>query len=67
MPNGYARCVENGVSALDPTEDDEEDDEVEEASESRRNAPLAPQNAVRVMEAMRSSLSRYLSTSDALQ
>lgn len=69
LPNGYAHCVENGVSSLDLTDDEEEEKEEEEErmreasdsairrafreDESRRNAPLPPENATRVMEAMR--------------
>ncbi|CAI9107066.1 OLC1v1006344C1 [Oldenlandia corymbosa var. corymbosa] len=69
LPNGYSlHPVENGVS-LDLTDDEEEDEDSGEEEErvreeesirrafreddSRRNAPLPPENAVRVMEAMR--------------
>ncbi|KAK3015675.1 hypothetical protein RJ639_007512, partial [Escallonia herrerae] len=65
LPNGHA---ENGISALDLSDGDGEEEEEEfrtreaadtavlrafSADESRRNAPLAPENAARVMEAMR--------------
>ncbi|XP_057954256.1 nuclear polyadenylated RNA-binding protein 3 [Malania oleifera] len=67
FPNGYARGAENRISALDLNDGEEEDEEEErmrEASdsairrafredESRRNAPLTPENAERVREAMR--------------
>ncbi|CAN4085400.1 unnamed protein product [Withania somnifera] len=63
LPNGYANCVENGVSSLDLS-DDEEEERIRAASdtavrrafredESRRNSPLTAENATRVMEAMR--------------
>lgn len=68
-PNGYSlRCVENGVVSLDLSVEGEDDIEEEEMTreesevamrrafrddESRRNAPLTPENTVRVLEAMR--------------
>nr|GMD12343.1 suppressor protein SRP40 [Ipomoea batatas] len=39
LPNGYARCVENGRAFRD--------------DDSRRSAPLTAENTMRVMEAMR--------------
>ncbi|XP_050212786.1 uncharacterized protein LOC126664438 isoform X2 [Mercurialis annua] len=58
-------AVENGISSLHlnggDLEEDDEEEIVEEAAivrafredENRRNAPLNPENAIRVMEAMR--------------
>ncbi|RAL43343.1 hypothetical protein DM860_012484 [Cuscuta australis] len=66
LPNGYARCLENGVSSLDLSGEDgeEEEERIRAASdsalrralredESRRSALLTPENAVRIREAMR--------------
>ncbi|KAI5679763.1 hypothetical protein M9H77_00990 [Catharanthus roseus] len=69
LPNGYASCMENGVLSLDLSDEDdiEEDDEEERImeesdmaiqrafreDETRRNAPLTPENSMRVIEAMR--------------
>nr|GMD17345.1 suppressor protein SRP40 [Ipomoea batatas] len=68
LPNGYARCVENGVSCLDLSDEDDEEEEEEERiraasdsairrafrdDDSRRSAPLTAENTMRVMEAMR--------------
>nr|GMC52421.1 suppressor protein SRP40 [Ipomoea batatas]GMD14059.1 suppressor protein SRP40 [Ipomoea batatas] len=44
LPNGYARCVENGVSSIRRAFRDDD---------SRRSAPLTAENTMRVMEAMR--------------
>ena len=65
----WGHVAENGVSSLDLNDDVEEEQELEEESireasdsairrafredESRRNAPLTPENTMRVMEAMR--------------
>ncbi|WJZ89160.1 hypothetical protein VitviT2T_008399 [Vitis vinifera] len=68
LPNGYCGHVaENGVSSLnlnDDVEEEHEEERMRETSdsairrafredESRRNAPLTPENAMQVMEAMR--------------
>ncbi|KAL7589616.1 uncharacterized protein LOC111881782 [Lactuca sativa] len=66
LPNGEARCVQNGINSLDLSDEDDEEDEHEEEErmreamqrafredESRRRAPLTPENTTRVMEAMR--------------
>ncbi|KAK6271706.1 PREDICTED: uncharacterized protein LOC18591028 [Theobroma cacao] len=68
LSNGYVNRVENGISSLHvgdvAAEEEEEEERVIEASdtairrafredESRRNAPLTPENAMRVREAMR--------------
>ncbi|KAL4296468.1 hypothetical protein GQ457_12G030220 [Hibiscus cannabinus] len=64
LSNGYINGVENGISSLHvggvATEQEEEEEERREAirrafreEESRRNAPLTPENAMRVREAMR--------------
>ncbi|KAE8722759.1 hypothetical protein F3Y22_tig00013680pilonHSYRG00046 [Hibiscus syriacus] len=69
LSNGYINRLENGISFLhvgtvDAEQDEEEEIRRREASdtairrafreeESRRNAPLTPENAMRVREAMR--------------
>ncbi|XP_022729308.1 uncharacterized protein LOC111284709 [Durio zibethinus] len=68
MSNGYVNRVENGILSLHvgefAAEEEEEEEMMREASdtairrafredESRRNAPLTPENAMRVREAMR--------------
>lgn len=69
LPNGYARYMENGVLSLDLSDDEDNNVEEEEErtreesdmairrafreDESRRNAPLTPENSIRVIEAMR--------------
>ncbi|OMO82900.1 hypothetical protein CCACVL1_11677 [Corchorus capsularis] len=68
LSNGYVSRVENGISSLHvgdvAAEEEEEEERMREASdtaiwrafrddESRRNAPLTPENAMRVREAMR--------------
>ena len=67
LSNGYVNRVEKGISSLqvgDVAAEEEEEERMREASgtairrafredESRRNAPLTPENAMRVREAMR--------------
>ncbi|XWS74400.1 hypothetical protein CRYUN_Cryun02cG0212200 [Craigia yunnanensis] len=67
LSNGYVNRVENGISSLHVggvAAEEEEEERMREASdtairrafredESRRNAPLTPEIAMRVMEAMR--------------
>ncbi|KAI3781358.1 hypothetical protein L2E82_11371 [Cichorium intybus] len=67
LPNGDARCLQNGINSLDLSDEEEEAEEEHEEEErmreamqraftedeNRRRAPLTPENATRVMEAMR--------------
>lgn len=69
LPNGYASYMENGVLSLDLSDEEgnnveEEEERMREESdmairrafredENRRNAPLTPENSIRVIEAMR--------------